>query len=317
MSAIFQSWGNQNRYRSYPFAENSDLSMLEDPDVKLPDSLVVDAAISLPVQVQSSGVRPARSAGVVLSAVMYGEPRLVFFFALETGEQIASATLSDLASHVPGTSYPVYGAGDWDDVRGSVTIGDLADLRANVPAGSYTFKDARLEMSAVRPTLRGVRSIRVGVGTALSDSLYGVVKLLEGANIKLTVLPDENAIRIDAVQTDDFKDECVCEDAAEAATRIKTVNGISAQNLSIYGDDCVEVSVEGNTIRIKDKCSFPCCGCEELDFIASRVKFLDTAMGRVESFANALNSILPASVAAMHMMDGVGRGRIETSSLKV
>lgn len=317
MSAIFQSWQNQNRYRSYPFSEDSDLHTVEDPDLKLPDSLVVDAAISVPVQVQSSGLVPAKRAGVVLSSVMYGEPRLVLFFALETGDQIASAVVSDLDSHKPGAVYDVHGSGGWDDVRGGVSIGVLDDLRNGFPPGVYTFKNARLEASAVRPTLRGVRSIRIGAGTALSDPLYGIVKLLEGSNIKLSAVPGENAIRIDAIRTDGFTEDCECEESSESASQIKTINGISASNLVIHGDDCVEVTMDGNTIHIRDKCSFPCCGCEEMDFITTRLKFLETAMTRVESFASTLRGVIPAATASLNMMSGIGRGEIKMSQIEV
>lgn len=316
MSTIFQGWQNQNRYRKYPFSEDANLATVEDPDILLPDSLVVDLAVSVPVLVNEPGLVSSKSVTVLLAAVMYSEPRLVLFFSLESGEQLATAIVSDLSAHTPGMAYDIYGTGDYSDVRGTVVLGDLDELRDKVPAGSYTFKGAVLEPSAVRPTLNGVRSVRIGTGTALSDPLYGIVKLLEGSNVKLTYIKDENAIRIDAVRSDGFVDECRCEEAAQAAVQVKMINGLSATNLNILGDDCVRVETKGNTITIRDKCSFPCCGCEEMEFIMTRLKFLETAIQKVEAFATTLSTVVPTSVNAMKLVSGTG-GTMSTTQIRV
>ena len=313
MSTVFQSWQNQNRYRSYPFRDDTSLASDEDPDISIPHSLIIDFAISVPVEVNTPGLVSADSVGVRLSGLMYSEPRLVFFFVKETGEALATATISDLDSHVPGKAYDVYGTGNFTDVRGTITLGSLDDLRAQVPAGSYNFSGAVMEMCTVRPALNGVRSIRVGAGTAVSDPLYGIVSLVEGSNVKLTYIPEDNAIRFDAIRSDDFNEDCTCSEAA--ATKIQTINGISVAHLRIEGDDCVSVKTAGNTITITDKCSFPCCGCEELDFITTRLKFLETAISKIEGFATTLATVVPTSVGAMKYLARSG-GTLTVSNIQ-
>ena len=232
---------------------------------------------------------------------------------METGESVATAVVSDLTLHEPGSVYPVVGVGEFGDVRGSIVLGSLDGLRSAVPAGSYSFAGAVLESSVVHPMLRGVRSIRAGSSTALSDPLYGIVKLVEGSNIRLTYVPSENAIRIDAVGGDKLSDECACAEAA-ANSAIKTINGVSVQGLQLKGDDCVEVSVSGNTITIRDKCSFPCCGCEEMDLITSRLQFLETAVRKIEALSSTMQSIIPSSLSALRMAVKT-RGSISTSNV--
>lgn len=300
MSPVFQSWQNENRYRAYPFREDTDLASTAGPDVSVPNDFIVDMSVSIPAITDSDGFFPAETVGVRMSGLMYGEPRAVLFFSLETGEDFATAVVPDLDSHKPGDSYPISGLGEYGDVSGHVVIGTVDGLRETVPEGSYSFGGCILEMSVIHPSVRGVRSLKVGTGTALSDPVYGIVKLIEGTNVRLTYNSSDNSIRFDAVDSAGFSETCPCSEASETSV-IKTINGVSVSDLRIEGDDCVEVDVSGNTIQIRDKCSFPCCGCRELDHITSRLQIADAALKKVESIATTLQSVVPASIAAIKM----------------
>ena len=295
MSAIFQSWQNQNRYRTYPFRDDAVLSPDTDPDISLPNSFIVDFAMSLPIQ-DVFGVVQASVTDVKLSAMMYGEPMLSLFFSDADGNNLASVSIPDLTEHVAGMTYPVSGIGVYDDIHGHIVLGDLEELRESFPPGTYKFSNALLEAATIRPVLRGVRSIRAGMGASETNPLYGRVKLIEGSNVKLTVIPEQNAIRIDAVNTSGFSEDCDCEDA-EKSSEIKTINGISAKDLKIKAGECVKIEEnKAGSLVISDTCSKPCCGCEELDFITDRLGYLETAVSKVESFAETLNSVVPASL---------------------
>jgi hypothetical protein len=297
MSTSFQSWRNQNRYRLYPFRDTSSLSVDGDVELVLPSDFIVDFSIAVPID-ETYGELPASQVEVKLASMMYADPALVLFFALASGERIASVSMPDLSSHVSGTVYQVFGVQNHDDIRGFVVIGDLDNFRSNIPSGSYTFQSAFFDMSTVRPVLRGVRSIRAGTGTIDTIPLYGAVKLIEGSNVKLTVKPDENAIRIDAVKSDNFtSDECACSEAKRMST-VKTINGVSAEKLQLVSGTCVSIEPDGNTLRISDTCSKPCCGCTELDFITDRLAYLETAVKRVESITDTMAAVVPVSVQA-------------------
>ena len=310
MSAIFQSWTNQNRYRQYPFRDDANLSPVEDPDLRLPDGLILDLALSVPVP-ERHGVVPASPAEIRLSSMMYGGSALSLFFSNGSDDVVASASVANLGSHVPGNVYQATGSGEYDDVRGTVVVGDVAGLVSSFPQGFYTFSDALVEASAIRPVIRGVRSIRVSAGNGETDPLYGHVELVEGHNVKLTVLPDLNAIRIDAVETSGFKEDCECSD--QTSTPIRTVNGISSENLRIIPGQCVDIDVEGNVLKISDTCSKPCCGCEELNYITDRLAYLENAVQRVETYASTLNSIVPVSLASVKVAAAIGGKTVESN----
>lgn len=314
MAALFQSWRNQNRYRLYPFRDDASLVPSEDPGIVLPGDFIVDFSITVPVS-ETYGTVSADVAEVKLASMMYAEPTVALFFSLASGDSLASATISDLTAHVPGTSYPVHGVGEYDDVRGFIVLGDLDNFRNAVPAGAYTFSGAFFEMTTVRPVLRGVRSIRATSNLTDTTPLYGAVKLVAGNNVKLTVIPDENAIRIDALSTSGFSGDCECSNVNKATT-VKSINGVSSENVELVGGQCVEVTKVGDTIMIKDTCSKPCCGCEELNLITDRLAYLETATSRIEAIANSMSLVIPSGVAAASTVRSSG-GTIERREVSI
>lgn len=316
MSSVFQSWQNQNRYRAYPFRDDVSLSPVKDPGLVLPDDFIIDFAIALPLA-DTPGVASPSVASVKLSAMLYSHPMLTLFFSNGAGELVATASTQSLDTHVPGTAYTVSGAGDYTDAAGSVVIGDLDNLKAKFPAGSYTFGNALFEISTVRPALRGVRSIRTGTGLTTTDPMYGVIKLVEGANVKLTYYKDDedkNVIRFDAINSSGFSEECDC--AADGRQVLRTVNGLDAQSLFIVGDSCVDVSTGNGVIRVTDKCSTPCCGCTEMNFIEERLRYLETMLSRLEEFSNTLATAIPSAVSALAVAKAM-HGEVDEDTIEL
>jgi len=314
MSAIFQSWQNQNRYRRYPFRDDTVLAPDEDPELELPNNFVLDFNVAVPIQ-EGQGLVPANQVTVRLSALMYSGTMLAMFFSNADGDVIATLAVQDLGAHTPGDFYPISGAGKFDDVRGLVVLGDLDEFKLRFPAGSYKFSEAVLEPSTIRPVLRGVRSIRATIGSGETDPLYDHVRLIEGSNVKLTVLPRLNAIQIDAINTTDFSEKCEC-DENQGRSTIKTINSVSVKDLKITGDECVKVETSGNTITISDTCSKPCCGCEELDYMTDRLAYLETAVQRIEAYATTLSTVVPASLSTAQLAITTG-GKINKSDVRV
>jgi hypothetical protein len=282
---INQEWLNQNSLRNYPFREDVRLNP-EDADgnrisdIRFPNFVVVDFVLTMPTPTVVS---------VYLSTFSKVSNLATFTFSDESGLNVATLAV-DVNQHTKNQAYNLVGIGTYADVRGRVVIGSLIDLPNVVPDGLYNFSldGAELEPATVRPDIRGVRSLQVDQGGTLSAQLFGHVKLVEGVNIQLTHLPAYNAIRIDAIDGAGLNTACDCDDPLVPVC-IESLNGIPLANVDIIGDDCVDVSVEGNRIVISDKCAEPCCGCPELEFITENLKVLEATVSNLQEYAQELH----------------------------
>jgi hypothetical protein len=287
MPAILQQeWLNQNAGRAYPFQENAtryphDVNGRQLTSLALPNYVIVDMIFTMPgpSDLRMYLAQFAR-AGNLLTCVFR-----------ETGTNAIVTTVTfDANTHVPGTGYSLAGTADWFDARGWLTIGDLRKLAADIPEGLYNYEPEQtlLETRVVRPALRGIRSLRVVNQDNTSDYLYGHVKLLAGDNVRLQYDRELNGVWINAEPNAGYRETCDCESPAQT-NLVNTVNGIPAEHLTIVGDgECVEVRTEGDKIIISDKCSEPCCGCPELEFLTESVKVLDASLSRLEYYSEQL-----------------------------
>lgn len=280
-------WLNQNAYRAYPLKEDTPRADVTGIDVSIPNNLMLDLILTVAGD-------PTVSVFLTQVSQVGGFLSMVF-----SDGSVTIATLAvDTNTHVPNTGYVINGQGDYEDARGRVVLGDLSDIRTLLPDGVYTF-NAELEPGVVRPALRGVRSLRVVSGQGESDRITGNVKLVEGQNIQLTYLEAENAIRIDGIEGAGFGSDCDCDDQYEVPA-IKRINGINAEDVEIIGDGkCLEVTMSGNTIKLTDTCSEPCCGCPELEFITDHLELLQAVLARLEELADTLQSRYQEFITAM------------------
>lgn len=271
-------WLNQNQHRSYPFQEDADLYDGGGAGVRIPDSMLVDAVIT---------IAGAEDAAVTLTRLAQVGGYLSLEFSI-AGSRLMSVSV-DSNSHVKNTGYAVSGTGEFEDTRGRVVFGDLSNIREQIPDGLYTFS-VPLEPCCVRPDIRGVRSLGIQPLGSTAIRCTGDVVLQEGANIALTYLPETNSIRIDAINGTGMEEDCSCDGSAELEP-IRTIMGIAIDDVRIVGDgECVEVVVSGDTITIKDNCSKPCCGCAELEFIVTNQAILEATISRLEAFSAELGT---------------------------
>ncbi len=282
---INQEWLNQNSLRNYPFCEDVRLNPRDESgnritDIRLPNFVVVDFTLTMPSPDVMS---------VYMSTFAKVANLATFTFADADGLNVATLAV-DMSQHTKNQAYNLVGIGSYSDVRGRVVIGDLDSLPNVVPEGLYSFElgDAELEPSVVRPDIRGVRSLQIDQDETLSAQLFGHVKLVEGVNIQLTHLPSYNGIRIDAINGAGLNAECDCDDPLTPVC-VESLNGIALADIELIGDDCVEVSVEGNRIVISDKCAEPCCGCPELEFITENLKVLEATVSNLQEYAQELH----------------------------
>lgn len=276
-SPLLTEWLNENSLRAYPVKEDC-LRLAVDADgMQLPNYVLVDFVLTVgldtPVQVY---LKQLAIIGNLLTLAFYDQ------------SDVAVTLLSvNLDTHVANAGYSLTGTGTYSDVCGRVVLGDLTNLKTDVPEGLYSFTlaDTEMETTTVRPDIRGVRSFQVSQDGTDSQYLYGHVKLVSGANTLLTYLPGYNAVRIDALSGDGLTEECDCGSIGQA-TVVKTINGIAVEDFNIVGDgSCVSVTTSGNTITITDTCSKPCCGCPELEFLTDSLKVLDVTVTNLQTYS--------------------------------
>jgi hypothetical protein len=287
--SVYQEWLNSNAYRAYPFKEDTPVKAINDVGVSLPKYLFVDLVLT---------IAAPHDVTVRLSQLAFVGDFITAVFVDSTQRPVTTLTVNT-AVHTANTAYALVGQGIYEDARGKAVLGPLDQLKTDLPEGIYTFA-AELETCTVRPDIRGVRSLQVGSGGNLSAYIGGIVKLIEGTNIRLTYLPDVNGIRIDAIAGDGLNEQPDCDDAYELPQCIRSINGVSIQDVVIVGDGkCVEVKTAGNKITISDKCSQPCCGCNELEFITTNLELLQSTLKRLESFETLLQDRLTNLVLSM------------------
>jgi hypothetical protein len=123
-----------------------------------------------------------------------------------------------------------------------------------------------------------------------TDYLYGHIKLVSGANIRLTYLAAQNGVLIDAIGNQKLTDDCACDQPASQTNVVRTINGIAIEDVQIVGDgQCTEVTTSGDQILIRDKCSEPCCDCPELTMLTDSLKILDATVSNLENYAQQLD----------------------------
>lgn len=297
---IATGWLNENSLREYPFHEgcglrpNDSAGTLVESGWSLPNCLVVDMSIS----VEGSNFDPFIYLGQM--SVVGGSVTLVF--CDRSGGRVMSlyATRDD---HAKYASYQVSGTGSMFDARGVICLGDLDAFFGETPDGLYSFSPAEtmVEPTCIRPSSSGVRSlVAVDSSGYTSQRLTGDVRLVAGSNIRFDYIPEENALVVSADPNSGYSEKCDCTDGETVFVR--SINGISVEDVEIVGDDCVHVEKDGDSgiIKISDSCAKPCCGCAETSFINQTINDLQSSVatlsGNVSSLGDRLTSFITSYV---------------------
>jgi hypothetical protein len=293
---IATGWLNENSLREYPFHEGCGLrpedsaGIMVDGGWTLPNCLIVDMSICI----DGSDFDPYLYLGQM--SVIGGSVTLVF--CRRDGERVMSL-YATASGHVKNDAYQISGTGSFSDARGVICLGDLDAFFSETPDGLYTFspEETRIEPTCIRPSVSGVRSIRAVDQTGYTSlRMSGDISLIAGENIRLDYNPSDNSLKISADPNSGYSEDCDCD--VSASTFVRSINGISVDNVEITGDDCVSVDVDSGIIRVSDKCAKPCCGCAETAFINQTINDLQTSVGtltgnvlslggRLESFINS------------------------------
>jgi len=276
-------WLNQNSLRSYPIRENAtrratnDVDLGNDPFV-LPNYIIVDFVMSISSELSNE---------IYLSGLTYANNELILTIGGELGI-VASVTI-DVRSHRQNTPYQFVGVNEYAGSKGCIVVGDLSSIDDDVPDGVYAFEKAEtlFEQRCVRPSIRNIASLSIYDSTTgyRSKKLRGDIKLIAGRNVSLKYDAEKNALWISADSNAGYNDMCDC----GTDTTVKTLNGLSVENIVLEGDECIDVTTSDGVIKISDKCSKPCCGCAELDFINDKIALLNSSVMQLNSFAGTID----------------------------
>ena len=129
-----------------------------------------------------------------------------------------------------------------------------------------------------------------------TPKLMGDVSIVAGENIRFDYDPENNALMISADPNSGYADDCDCE--ANATGFVRSINGISVDDVKIVGDDCVNVTSDGGIVKISDTCSQPCCGCAETAFINQTVNDIQTSVNTLERNVASLGDRLTTFVSS-------------------
>ena len=288
-------WLSANSQRSYPLSETASAKDTTGA-FQLPQDFLVDLVLTVPAAVDTD---PALYHLKSL-AMFSGGVVLTFGY---NGEDLALTSIAR-ADHTLNKSYRLLGQGNFYDAQGCVTIGSLDSL-FNLTPGVYTFDvtGGRLEPTVIRPDLRGVTSLVIQSGDELSDPLVGDILVQAGSNLRFTVDPVTNTVRLDCLLTgSDLEDTCGCSDPTQLLGPIKTINQVganSAGNIEIQGDQCIRLDPIDYGFKMSDTCSAPCCGCAELTIIKQDQQFVMAQQSDVSAIYSRLDAIITQALNAL------------------
>ena len=258
---------NRNSLIAFPFKENS--SRLSTNGVMaIPNSTLVDFVLVVPESKASNTIYLNRLS-------LFGQ-LLTLEFTDDAGKSVTLIAIN-ISIHVPYTGYYLNGIGEYTSAQGKIVLGNLTDIVA-FPNGVYEFDQTAttLEITCLRPDIRGLNGLILVNGDVESDAIYGDIQFVAGSNFKLEE-PVPGTIRLSAISGEGLVVVDPCADAIALPPPIRTINGISPDvngNFGIQGSACMTFTGSTGLLSITDNCSQACCSCTELEWITDRLTLL-------------------------------------------
>jgi len=290
-------WLNQNLLRAYPIRENADTTpRLPDGAVAtglhIPTCLITDFTFTLAFDAVD---------GTIPSLTGLSHAGGGFSLEISLGDTVLSTITVNAAEHTLNKAYRISGSGDNADCAGWIVLGDLDRAADEIPEGVYRFDPGQVpfEVSTLRIAPRGIRSITaVGkYGLKTYAPLYGNVRIIAGSDMSVRNDSENNAIWLQAESQTGYERTEPCQCGTEAVRTVQRINGMSVDSVTIIGDSaCIDVTesstAEKKLVKIADRCSTPCCGCNELNFVESAIATINKSMATLQAYANELNTRL-------------------------
>lgn len=280
-SIIFPEWLNANALRSYPIRENASRTDTSG-NFTIPNDLIVAAQINCP--------RSYADGTFYISRIVVG----ISFVSIYVSYQPASGDPVDIsyvkAETDPFSRFSYYsfvGQGDLSNVMGYITIGEVEEsVRQGIGEFLFSSTSTPLEVNTYFVSVPAMESVEIltSSGQTLHKATR-ILKLKAGENIRLTYDttgdPDPyGTIRIDAINGENLVKPSECGNVAPLLPPcIRMINGVSPDatgHFWIDESECIEIQENqvANSIKVIDKCSQSCCGCDQLQELTDALEGL-------------------------------------------
>jgi len=273
------NWLVENTQRAYPLQYGHQATDTT-AAVTIPENLLAAAQITLVYYFPSTlYISKVSYIGDFIELQISGYPGA---FTFDAGTTLGTVTIPTNAADFSVFQIVPTTAG-LREIAGNITIGSLETV-LNWPSGVFSFAPTatRLEFDVVRPSVPGLRSLKLLDGDSVTTEIIGKAVLKAGANIKLALSANlgYQAVTISAVSDANYSDGCTC-DAVAIGAPIRQINGVSPDsngNINLLGAGCYEFKTQTAGLQIINTCNDPCCGCDQLDAVFVEVKkFVDGA----------------------------------------
>ena len=294
-------WLNENYYRNYPLSDES-TGVDTSGTFTLPNDLIVDFELSIR---EPASYDPALFH--LMEVAIFGE--WIMIKIGYDGTQVGITSVAE-SSHKVNKSYFIQGVNAFEETTGKITIGRLKTTQESGGAFQFDVAGGRILPTLIRPDTKAVRGLVPVNNNEEFSLLDGIVNLVSGTNIQITPVEldnnnqivdggtDYNALRLDAVGTEEYETGCNCGNIQELPEPIYFINGIrptSGGDYLLQGDDCITLSSLDNGTSLNDDCSKPCCGSDELDTLTSDqgdlAKDIRTLLNQVQQVETRLLSL--------------------------
>lgn len=284
-------WLNWNSQRSYPITDGGD-KRDRTATIRIPNSFLL--AMYFPVHA-GLDVEPDKFFIKGLGVYPTGYSVTLGYDDGTASPPVVGTVNIAAATHVEFRSYAIAGSGDFADSVGQVAIGKLDEVNL-LPPGQYDFLPAAtpLEADVIRPMIRGISSITVVNGSDRSEPIVGDVELVAEENIRISVSAVDGQptqIVFSAISGAGLNEECVCDEADTEAVPLRFINGIPPLpngNFRMVGDECLTVTPIQNGLQLRDVCSKPCCGCDELSALVAQIDRFADGVVTLQNFVTNL-----------------------------
>jgi len=281
-------WLNENTQRKYPLHEAASAKDTSG-GFTLPDNFIVDMAIGVNATITTNpelfyisqvGVF---SGGITVSFAYNG---VVF--------STVNITVSTFTKY---STYRINGTGDYEAIRGWVTIGEIDEILKYGGAWSFDAAGAMLTLRAIVPDIKSIASITVVNGSEESTPLTGAITLRAGQNMTFAVdlSGASPEVTMSAANGLNLESECECNNLDNLPPCIRSINGVVPSeegNIQLIGSTCIDFTNGDSIITIKDECSEPCCDCRELEVVTATMIELQRQVLGLELSAETLERVI-------------------------